>query len=84
MTRKGVILTEKTTNTIIKRSVLLAGHRTSVTLEGAFWDELSLIAKRRDVSLNRLITQIDASRTGNLASALRLFVLEEVKKATPS
>jgi len=77
-------LTEKTTNTIIKRSVLLAGHRTSVTLEGAFWDELSLIAKRRDVSLNRLITQIDASRTGNLASALRLFVLEEVKKATPS
>ena len=77
-------MTEKTTNTIIKRSVLLAGHRTSVTLEGAFWDELSLIAKRRDVSLNRLITQIDASRTGNLASALRLFVLEEVKKATPS
>ncbi len=68
----------------MKRSVLLAGHRTSVTLEGAFWDELRQIAKLRGVSLNRLITEVDASRTGNLASALRLFVLEEVKKATPS
>ena len=65
---------------IIKRSVLLAGHRTSVTLERAFWLELEALAKQRGVSLNKLITEIDAVRAGNLASALRLFVLDSVKR----
>lgn len=65
---------------IVKRSVLVAGHRTSVTLEEAFWEELNLVAVREGLSLNKLITQIDETRTGNLASALRLFVLKEVKK----
>ena len=62
-----------------KRSVIVAGHRTSVSLETAFWDELVRLAKTRHVSLNTLIAEIDATRTGNLSSALRLFVLRAVK-----
>ena len=62
-----------------KRSVIVAGHRTSVSLETAFWDELVRLAKARGVSLNTLIAEIDATRTGNLSSALRLFVLRAVK-----
>lgn len=65
-----------------KRSVTIAGHRTSLTLEDAFWDELQQIAKLRKTSLNRLVTHIDSERdlTVNLSSALRLFVLSEFKK----
>jgi predicted DNA-binding ribbon-helix-helix protein len=62
-----------------KRSVVVAGHRTSVSLETEFWDELARLAKGRHVSLNTLIAEIDATRTGNLSSALRLFVLRAVK-----
>lgn len=61
---------------IIKRSVVLNGHRSSVSLEDAFWSELKLIAAERKIGLGKLITQIDAERRdGNLSSALRLFVL---------
>jgi predicted DNA-binding ribbon-helix-helix protein len=60
---------------IVKRSVRIAGHATSVSLEPAFWQALSEIASRRDLSLNALLSQIDAERTGNLSSAIRLFVL---------
>jgi len=66
---------------IQKRSVLLAGHRTSVSLEAAFWQELRRLAAEKGVSFNQLVTEIDAKRTGNLSSALRLYVLEAVKKA---
>ena len=59
-----------------KRSVLVAGHKTSVSLEAAFWDELRAIAAARDLSLNALIAEIDQSRTGNLSSAIRLHVLD--------
>ena len=62
-----------------KRSVIIARHRTSVSLEKAFWDELARLAKARQVSLNSLIADVDAARTGNLSSALRLFVLHTVK-----
>ena len=62
---------------IRKRSVTLAGHATSVSLENLFWDSLRSIAARRNVSLNRLIAEIDRTRTGNLSSALRVFVLRE-------
>ena len=61
---------------IRKRSVVIAGHRTSITLEGAFWDQLKAIAARNGESLNGLVTRIDAERTGNLSSELRVFVLE--------
>lgn len=65
-----------------KRSITIAGHRTSLTLEDDFWNELQDIAKARRISLNRLVTEIDAARdlTINLSSALRLFVLVELKK----
>ena len=60
---------------IRKRSVLIAGHHTSVTLEDAFWHALKGIAVQRGVSLNALVADIDRTRTGNLSSALRVFVL---------
>ena len=61
-----------------KRSVLVAGHRTSVSLEPEFWDALKVIAERRNTSLNRLIAEIDAERSGNLSSAIRVFVLKSL------
>lgn len=67
-----------------KRSVLVAGHKTSVSLEAAFWDELRAIAAARDLSLNALIAEIDQSRSGNLSSAIRLHVLDWLRgNATP-
>lgn len=65
-----------------KRSVTVAGHRTSLTLEEAFWQELKTLAVQRGQSLNELVTAIDRERdlNVNLSSALRLFVLAEVKK----
>lgn len=62
-----------------KRSVTIAGHRTSVSVEDEFWDEFTAIAGREDKSVNRLIAEIDRSRTANLSSAIRLYVLETLK-----
>ena len=61
---------------IAKRSVRIAGHATSLSLEAEFWAALCKIASKRKLSLNRLIGSIDASRHGNLSSALRVFVLQ--------
>lgn len=61
-----------------KHSVLLDGHPTSITLEDAFWNALKAIAKRRGVSLNKLVTEIDHARMTNLSSALRVFVFTEL------
>jgi len=63
---------------IRKRSVTIAGHRTSVSLESAFWEALGAIAARRGLSIRALIERIDSARTGNLSSSLRVFVLEEL------
>ncbi|MDX9689266.1 MAG: ribbon-helix-helix domain-containing protein [Alphaproteobacteria bacterium] len=71
---------DKTLDGCRKRSVLIEGHRTSISLEPAFWDELCRIALDRGVSINHLVTQIDHARRGNLSSALRLFVLDELKR----
>ncbi|MEM1065850.1 MAG: ribbon-helix-helix domain-containing protein [Pseudomonadota bacterium] len=65
----------------VKRSLTLRGHRTSVTLEDAFWDEFRAIAKRRGVAINALAAEIDEGRnyeTG-LASAIRIFILNDLK-----
>ena len=59
-----------------KRSVTIAGHATSLSLEDEFWRDLQTIARRRNLSLNALVSSIDAARAGNLSSALRVFVLE--------
>jgi predicted DNA-binding ribbon-helix-helix protein len=66
---------------IRKRSVTIAGHPTSVSLEAAFWDALKDIAVARGVSINALIEAIDEGRSGNLSSAIRVFILSEVIKA---
>jgi predicted DNA-binding ribbon-helix-helix protein len=61
---------------VIKRSVNIAGHRTSITLEDAFWNCLREIADKRGETLRQLIASIDAERkSANLSSNLRLFVL---------
>jgi len=70
---------------IPKRSVIVAGHRTSVSLEEPFWSRLKEIARQRNMSINDLVTEIDASETatgrpGNLSSALRLHVLSELER----
>jgi predicted DNA-binding ribbon-helix-helix protein len=59
---------------IRKRSVLIAGHSTSLSLEEPFWDDLREIARARATSLNALVVAVDGERGGNLSSALRLFV----------
>jgi predicted DNA-binding ribbon-helix-helix protein len=59
-----------------KRSVVIAGHRTSVSLETAFWSSLKEIADRRGMSVNHLVETIDAARATNLSSAIRVFVLK--------
>ncbi|MDP1749470.1 MAG: ribbon-helix-helix domain-containing protein [Reyranella sp.] len=72
-----------------KRSVTIDGHRTSISLEDAFWTELSAIARARGLSVNALVAEIDHARGtplgtakgANLSSALRLHVLDELKKA---
>lgn len=70
---------------IVKRSVAIAGHRTSISLETEFWTELQRIAKIRAVSINALIAEIDATRgVENLSSALRLAVLAELKSRLPN
>ena len=58
----------------------LAGHRTSVSLEPEFWEALALLAARRQVTLGRLIAEVDAVRSGNLSSALRLHVLASARR----
>ena len=65
-----------------KRSVTIDGHQTSITLEDAFWTELSAIARARGLSLNALVAEIDHARAtpGNLSSALRLHVLDSLRK----
>ena len=62
-----------------KRSIRIAGHNTSISLEPEFWDELKRVADTRGISLNQLIGEVDIGRSGNLSSALRLFVLSELK-----
>jgi predicted DNA-binding ribbon-helix-helix protein len=62
---------------VVKRSIVMAGHKTSVSLEDEFWNALKKIAGDRNVVLSELIGGINVQRQdGNLSSALRLFVLE--------
>ena len=63
-----------------KRSLTIAGHRTSIALEPEFWDGLEMLATRRGLRLTALIEEIDATREGpNLSSALRVVVLRDVQ-----
>jgi len=67
-------------STVIKRTIVVAGHKTSVSLEDEFWNFLKEIAKKRDETLQDLVSEINEERQhGNLSSAIRLFVLGYVR-----
>jgi predicted DNA-binding ribbon-helix-helix protein len=64
---------------VVKRSIVIAGHKTSVSLEDQFWTDLRTIAREVDTTLSELVGGIDKKRDngkGNLSSAIRVFVLE--------
>jgi predicted DNA-binding ribbon-helix-helix protein len=65
---------------IRKRSVTLSGHRTSVSVEDEFWDLLKTIAARQRRSITDLLIELDATRAGNLSSAVRLYVLRRLRE----
>ena len=68
---------------VVKRSIVIANHKTSVSLEDAFWKGLNDIANDRDVTLSDLVATIDTEREhGNLSSAIRLFVLDHYRTKT--
>jgi len=71
---------------VVKRSIVVAGHKTSVSLEEAFWNGMKEISGERNLTLSELVGEIDGHRQqGNLSSAIRLFVLDHFRKrAVPS
>ena len=70
---------------VVKRSIVIAGHKTSVSLEDAFWTGLKEIAAKRDLTLSDMVAAIDQERRhGNLSSAIRLFVLDYYRGAQPA
>ena len=70
---------------VVKRSIVIGSHKTSVSLEDAFWRGLKDIAVSRRVALRDLVGSIDTERQhGNLSSAIRLFVLDYYQKSTAS
>jgi predicted DNA-binding ribbon-helix-helix protein len=65
---------------VVKRSIVVAGHKTSVSLEDAFWKGLKEIAGTRGMTLSELVAFVDSERQhGNLSSAIRLFVLDHYR-----
>jgi predicted DNA-binding ribbon-helix-helix protein len=65
---------------VVKRSIVVGGHKTSVSLEEAFWNSMKEISAKRSVTLSELVGEIDTARQqGNLSSAIRLFVLDHFK-----
>ena len=67
---------------VVKRSIVIAGHKTSVSLEDAFWSGLKQIASGCDRTLSEMVATIDSERAhGNLSSAIRLFVLDHYRNA---
>jgi predicted DNA-binding ribbon-helix-helix protein len=67
----------KLKSAVVKRAVAIAGHKTSISVEDAFWKGLKEIAEGRDMTLSDLVTAVNSERKhGNLSSAVRLFVLD--------
>lgn len=69
---------------VVKRSVMIAGHASSVSIEKPFWDAFKKLSNQQGKSINQLITEIDDARPKadapfNLSSAIRLYVLENLK-----
>lgn len=71
-------------STVAKRSIVLMGHKTSVSLEAEFWEGLRRIAGAQKTTLSNLLRQIDEGRqAGNLSSAIRVFVLNNLRADSP-
>jgi len=67
---------------IKKRSVTIGNHRTSISIESEFWNELKVLSKRQNISLNKLILKIDNEKPkdyGNLSSYIRVWLLQKLK-----
>jgi len=70
---------------VVKRSIVIDGHKTSISLEDAFWTGLKEIAQARHATMSKLVGEIDRTRQqGNLSSAIRLFVLDHVRASGTS
>jgi predicted DNA-binding ribbon-helix-helix protein len=70
---------------VVKRSIVIGGHKTSVSLEEPFWLGLKEIAHDQQMTLSTMVGDIDVKRRqGNLSSAIRLFVLDSVRTRTPA
>jgi predicted DNA-binding ribbon-helix-helix protein len=70
---------------VVKRSIVVAGHKTSVSLEEAFWTCMKEISSSRHMTLSDLVSEIDKARVqGNLSSAIRLFVLDHYRNPAPA
>ena len=68
-------------STIIKRSIIVNGHKTSFSIEDQFWAALKSIAAERKLTLSQLVSTVDDNRkSGNLSSALRVFVLSQYRR----
>ena len=71
-------------SSVVKRSIVINGHKTSVSLEDAFWTDLKKIAHDQQVTLSELVSKIDGAREqNNLSSAIRLFVLHHFRRLFP-
>ena len=69
---------------IQKRSIIIDGHKTSVSLEAPFWSDLKEIAYAQEATLSELVAKIDQTRQqANLSSAIRLYVLEHIRRRDP-
>ena len=67
---------------LIKKSITIKKHRTSLSLEIEFWNALEIIAKNRNYSIGKLISEIDMKRNSSLASSIRVYILENLSKKT--
>ena len=72
-------------SSVVKRSIAIDGHKTSVSLEDAFWSGLKEIAIAQQATLSKTVAEIDKTRQkGNLSSAIRLYVLDRVRAPATS
>jgi predicted DNA-binding ribbon-helix-helix protein len=75
---RGAVIVMK--SPIVKRSIVVAGHKTSVSLEDTFWEALKEIARKRRTTVSRLVSSINVRREhGNLSSSIRLFVFDHYR-----
>lgn len=77
-------MSEAASTELINRSVMVSGHRTSISIERVFWQSLREIARSEGRSINQIVGEIDAGRHGNLSSAVRVYVLLRLKAGAPA